>query len=251
MSDPTDDLLRAFDGHDLEAVKAALNNGADAVSYIRGKKPIYWLLEEYTRSDRLPDCLRLLIAAGATLHDPFLLPVLLDDAEQISKLIADEPAVLQHRTSLVSAFTSLRDVTLLHVASEYGNARAAKALIELGADVNAEAGVDERGLGGHTPIFHTVNSNGNRAEPIMRLLVAAGAECTRHVDALVWGESYPWETIFFDTTPLSFAQFGLLPQVHRNETDIYSNVAFLLEAAGRPVPKLTNIPNRYLHQEAR
>ena len=39
---------------------------------------------------------------------------------------------------------------------------------------------------------------------------------------------------------------GLLPQVHRSERDIYSNLKVLLEAAGRQVPPLDNVPNRYL-----
>jgi len=37
-----------------------------------------------------------------------------------------------------------------------------------------------------------------------------------------------------------------LPQVHRQEADIYENIRFLLESANRPVPPLENVPNRYL-----
>ena len=54
MSDPNEQLLSAFDGHDVDAVRAALDAGADACSPVRGKLPIYWLLEEYHRTDRLP-----------------------------------------------------------------------------------------------------------------------------------------------------------------------------------------------------
>jgi hypothetical protein len=35
-------------------------------------------------------------------------------------------------------------------------------------------------------------------------------------------------------------------QVHPRERDIYANIRLLLEAAGRPVPPLANVPNRYL-----
>jgi hypothetical protein len=42
--------------------------------------------------------------------------------------------------------------------------RAARALIEAGADVNATAAIDDHGLYGHTPLFHTVNSIGNRSD---------------------------------------------------------------------------------------
>jgi hypothetical protein len=246
MSTPEDELLSAFDGHDVEGVRAALAAGADACSAVRGKPPINWLLEEYTRSDRLGDCLRLLLERGAAFPDPVVGPVLLNDADAIKAAVAATPSILDHRTTLVSAFTSLVGVTLLHVASEYGNLEAARVLIEAGADVNSPAAVDEYGLNGHTPIFHTVNSNRNRAEPIMRLLLLAGARADIRIAGLRWGQGYEWETTFFDVTPISFAQMGLLPQVHRTEHDIYANVKSLLKAAGRKVPPIENVPNRYL-----
>ena len=246
MPDANDHLLAAFDGHDVDAVRAALYAGADARSVIRGKEPVYWLLEEYTRSDRLPDCLRLLHDAGSEL-DPLLLPVLLNDPDGIRSLA---PSALEHRVTLKSAFTSLTDVTLLHVAAEYGNQTAAATLLELGADVNAVAGVDEFGVGGHTPIFHTVNSNRNRSAPIMRMLVDAGASSETRVDAVYWGKGYPWETVFFDVTPVSFAQLGLMPQMHRDERDVYDNISYLVSASGRMTPVLDNVPNRYLQPKA-
>jgi len=142
-------------------------------------------------------------------------------------------------------------VSLLHVAAEFGNFDAARALVEAGADVNARAEVDEHGLNGHTPLFHTVNSFHNRSEPIMRLLLAAGARTDIRLAGVTWGKGYEWETTFFDVTPISYAQMGLLPQVHRNEGEIYSNVRYLLEASGRKVPPLENVPNRYLRPKSR
>jgi hypothetical protein len=248
MDTPTSnqELLSAFDGHDVEGVRAALAAGADAYSPIRGKAPVVWLLEEYTRSDRLGDCLRLLFERGAVLPDPAVGPVLLNDVDAIRAAIGAMPSLLQHRTTMRSAFASLVGTSLLHVAAEYGNLDAARALVEAGADVNATAAVDEHGLNGHTPLFHKVNSNRNRSEPIMRLLLAAGAKTDVRVAGLVWGQGYEWETTFFDVTPVSFAQMGLMPQVHRSEVDIYANIRLLLEAAGRRVPPLGNVPNRYL-----
>ena len=249
MSDPNDQLLSAFDGHDVDAVRSALHAGADARSTIRGKEPIHWLLEEYTRSDRLPDCLRLLLDAGAQL-DTILVSILLNDEAGIRRDVSDDPSMLERRVSLVSAFTSLTDVTLLHVAAEYGNQTAAATLIELGSDLNAAAGVDEFGVGGHTPIFHTVNSNRNRSAPIMRMLVDAGASCDIKLDAVYWGKGYPWETVFFDVTPVSYAQLGLMPQMHRSENDVYDNISYLLAACRRSVPRRDNVPNRYLQPKA-
>ena len=245
MSDPNELLLSAFDGHSVDGVRAALAAGADVRTPIRGKAPIYWLLEEYTRSDGLHPCIRMLLDAGAEL-EPLLAAVLLDDADGISSIVKNDPAVLDRRVSLRSAFTSLSGATLLHVAAEYGNPAAVRTLIELGADVNAAA-KDEFGVGGHTPIFHTVNSNKNRSAPIMRTLVEAGASCDIRVDAIDWGKGYPWETVFFDVTPVSFSQMGLMPQVHRSERDIYDNIEYLLRSSGRPIPSFDNVPNRYLH----
>lgn len=246
MTNPNQLLLDAFDGHDVEKVRAALDAGADACSPLDKKLPVNWLLEQYWRSDRLPSCLRLLFERGAVLGDASVVPVLLDDGETVRAAVQKEPYLLKHRTTLVSSFTSLVDVTLLHVAAEYGNFEAARALIELGADVNATAGVDEHGLNGHTPLFHTVNSNGNRSEPIMRLLLEAEASVEIRLKGISWGKGYPWETIFFDVTPISYAQMGLMPQVHRNENDIYSNISRLIEAGGETMPPLNNVPNHYL-----
>jgi catechol 2,3-dioxygenase-like lactoylglutathione lyase family enzyme len=39
----------------------------------------------------------------------------------------------------------------------------------------------------------------------------------------------------------------LLPQVHRRESDIYDNIRLLVEAAGRLVPPLDNVPNQYVN----
>jgi ankyrin repeat protein len=246
MSNPDQELLSAFDGHDVEAVRTALDAGADPCSQIRGKLPVNWLLEEYTRSDRLGDCLRLLFERGAVLDDPVIAPVLLNDAETIKVALSKSPSLLAHRMTLISSFTSLVGVSLLHVAAEFGNLDAARALVEAGADVNATAAVDEYGLNGHTPLFHTVNSNRNRSEPIMRLLLSAGARADVRLAGLTWGKGYEWETTFFDVTPISYAQLGLLPQVHRSERDIHSNIRLLLEASGRSIPPLDNVPNRYL-----
>lgn len=246
MSNPNEDLLAAFDGHRVDDVRAALAAGADPRAPIQGKLATDWLLEQYARSDALQDCLRLLIDHGAEFRDPLIAPVVLNDPDAIRVAAQAHPSFVAHRTTLPSTFTSLENVTLLHVAAEYCQLDAARTLIELGADVNAAAGVDQFGMNGHTPLFHTVNSNRNRSAPIMRLLVQSGADCERLVKGVHWGQGYSWETTFFDVTPISYAQLGLLPQVHRREQDVYDNIRFLLSAAGRPVPPLANIPNRYL-----
>ncbi len=239
-------MVVAIELHSPEQIQEALDAGVDARAPIRGKSPINWLTEMYSRGDNFPKCLRLLLDRGGVLDDPVLAPVLLNDTEALASALRTKPSLLEHRTNMTSAFTPLAGATLLHVAAEYGNADVAHLLIERGADVNAKASVDDYGLNGHTPIFHTVNSSHNRSAPILQMLLDAGAKSDIAVRGITWGMGFEWETTLFDVTPISYAQFGLLPQVHRAEIDIYDNVKRLVAAAGRPVPPLANVPNRYL-----
>lgn len=246
MGTPFDALLAAFETHSVDGIRACLDGGIDARTSINGKSAINHLIEMYFRSDDFPACLRVLLERGAELDDPKLAPVLLNDAAGIEAAVRADKALLHHRTSLTCAFTPLVGVTLLHVAAEYGHLAAAAKLLELGAEVDARAAVDAFGLNGHTPLFHTVNSNGNRSAPLMRLLVGAGAQADLRLQGITWGQGFEWETTCFDVTPISYAQLGLLPQMHRAERDCYANVSELLLASGRAVPPLVNVPNRYL-----
>jgi hypothetical protein len=240
------DLLGAFEGHSVEEIRAVLDAGFDVRARIKGKSVVNSLLEMYSRSDDVPDCLRLLLERGAVLDDPRILPVLLNDADGLSAALEADPSLIGHRTSMISTFTPLIGASLLHVAAEYGNLDAARVLVKRGADLEARASVDKHGLNGHTPIFHTVNSNDNRSAPVLELLLKAGARPDVRLEGITWGKGFEWETTLFDVTPISYAQLGLLPQVHRGERDTYANIVRLLKAAGRPVPPLTNVPNRYL-----
>ena len=244
-----DEFLVACEVHSPERLAAVLDAGLDPRAPIRGLTPVTSLLEMYFRSSRLPDCLRVLLDRGGELEDPLLAPVLLDDAHGLARALRDNPALLEHRTTMHCAFTPLQGASLLHVAAEYGHVAAARALIESGADVDAISALDEHGLGGHTPLFHTVNSLHNRAAPVLRLLLATGARTDIRLKGLTWGKGFEWETTLFDVTPICYAQFGLLPQFHRDEGDIYDIVRLLLDAAGRPVPPLDNVPNRYLRAD--
>ncbi|MBM2846010.1 MAG: hypothetical protein HW407_1322 [Bacteroidetes bacterium] len=246
MTSSDKELLVAFELHAVERIRAVLDAGLDPRSPVRGKSPINWLTEMYTRSDRFPECVRLLLDRGAVLDDPVVAPVLLDDADALAAAIRANPSLIAHRITMVSSFTPLVGASLLHVAAEYGNVNAARVLIEMGADVDAKAAVDEFGLNGHTPLFHTVNSNGNRAVSILRLLLNAGAKSDVRLHGITWGKGFEWDTTCFDVTPISYAQLGLLPQMHRLDRDIYANIRSLLEASGRTVPPLDNVPNRYL-----
>ncbi len=240
------DLLGAFEVHSVEQIRVILDTGFDVRTPIKGKSVINHLTEMYSRSDGFPACLRLLLERGALLDDPRIAPVLLDDEEALTRALSDDPSLIDHRTSMVSSFTPLIGASLLHVACEFGHMTAARILLAHGADIDARAAVDDSGLNGHTPLFHTVNSAYNRSAPLLDLLLDAGATVDVRLQGITWGKGFEWETTCFDVTPISYAQMGLLPQVHRREQDIYANIRRLLDASGRPVPPLDNVPNRYL-----
>ena len=230
-------LLAAFESHSPEQIRQALGEGASAVDPIDGKLPIDWLIEMYPRTSRFQECLRVMLDAGARIVDPQLQAILLDDPSSLSA---------GNRFHLECAYTCLHDVAALHVCAEYNSVRCAAALLKAGAEVNARAGIDADGIGGQTPLFHTVNSNGNYCRPMMDLLIAAGADLDIRLQALVWGKGFEWETVVFDVSPISYAQCGLYFQFHRREEIVYSNIDSLYRKRhGRTAP-VRNVPNKYL-----
>lgn len=246
MNTAFDKLMAAFEVHSLDRIREVLDDGFDVLAPVNGKTPVMYLVEMYYRSDAFADCLRLLMSRGAQLDDPKLAPVLLNDVDALVAAVCADSSLLVYRTSMACTFTPLKGATLLHVAAEYGHCEVAEKLLELGAQVDARAAHDEFGLNGHTPLFHTVNSNANRSAPLMRLLLAAGARADVQLHGITWGQGFDWETTCFDVTPVSYAQLGLLPQMQRSQLDTYENVQELLRACARPVPPLENVPNRYL-----
>jgi hypothetical protein len=59
-----DDILVAIELHSVEQIRAALDRGLNPRSLIRGKSLVNWLTEMYSRGDKFPKCLRLLLDRG-------------------------------------------------------------------------------------------------------------------------------------------------------------------------------------------
>jgi hypothetical protein len=241
-----DALLGAFEVHSPTEIRALLSAGASPVALIKGKRPIDSLIESYLRSPRFAECLQDLIDAGASMGDPLLQAVLMDDDQGLHHLLKKSSQEAQRKLSPLCAFTSCRGVSALHLCAEFNSLRCAAVLLEAGADVNARADIDGTGMGGQTPIFHAVNSIFNYCRPMMELLVEKGADLDVRTPSLLWGESADWETVIFDATPISYAQCGLYQQFHRAEVDVYSNIAYLHQKRYGAFPALRNLPNKYL-----
>jgi hypothetical protein len=241
------DLLGAFEVHSPDGIRASLAAGVSPTELIKGKRPVDCLIEGYLRSPKFDECLRVLLDVGASVGDPLLQAVLMDDDQALRRLLEESNGHIHRKMSPLCAFTSCRGVSALHICADFNSLRCASALLDAGADVNARADVDGNGLGGQTPIFHAVNSIFNYCRPVMELLVGRGADLDIRVKALPWGESFDWETVIFDVTPISYAQCGLFRQFHRAEGDVYSNIAYLHETRyGTAPPPLRNVPNKYL-----
>jgi len=146
--------------------------------------------------------------AGATFNDPLLESLLLDRADKLRIILNSSP---------------------LHICAEYNSIDCARVLLDAGHPVDATAAIDANGLGGHSPVFHTVNSNRNYCRPRMELLADAGASLDVHLKGIVWGSGFEWETTILEVTPLSYAQCGLYFQFHRREDHLYSNLAYLYQ----------------------
>jgi hypothetical protein len=246
MPSPQQTLLLGFETHSTEKIQEALAAGLDVNGLIDGKTPLTWLVEMYLRSPKFSDCVRCLVDAGARCVESGLGAVLLDDATLLRAELSKNPALIEQRVDIRCAFTPLGGASLLHVAAEFGLAQAATVLLEAGATTEARASLDEHGFNGHTPIFHTLNQRGNHCQPVLRLLLKHGAKADVRLAGITWGKSFEWETTIFDATPMSYAQAGLLPQIHRDERDIYENIKLLAQASGRRLPEDLNVPNKYL-----
>jgi ankyrin repeat protein len=247
MPTPQQILSHGFETHSTERIQEALAAGIDVNDLTDGKTPLTLLLEMYSRSPKFSDCVRCLVQAGAQCPDIGLLAVLLDDADLLKVELRKHPPLMHNPVDIRCAFTPLLGASLLHVAAEFGLVRAAAALLEAGADVEANSAADEYGFNGHTPIFHTVCQHRNHCQPLLRLLLEHGTKADIRLAGITWGKGLSWETTVFDATPVSYAQAGLLPQFQRDERDVYENIKLLTRASGRQIPDDLNVPNRYLH----
>ena len=239
-------LIGDIEVHSVEGIRECFSNGISPNDHYKGQPLIYELTSEYLRGPKFKDCVRAFVDHGLIFDDKVLLSVLLDDAAALEASIKNKPGIIDKRYSLRCAFTPLYKVTLLHICAEFNHVSCAEVLVRHGADVNARAGVDESGFGGQTPIFHTVNQIRNRSNDMLQFLLDKSPDLHYTVPGLIWGKTYEWETLIPSVNPISYAMMGLLPQMHRKETEISEIVSILIKKAYGIDYKSPNVPNKYL-----
>jgi Ankyrin repeat len=190
--------------------------------------PIALILETYSRNVRgKHECLELVARHGIALPDTppmavhrgrtdLLEPHLDRDPQLLTRTFAHEeiypPELRCHADqSLALHGTPLAGATLLHMCVDFDEADLARWLIERGADVNARAAIDDRGLGGHTPLFGAVVTQPirrRRDDQFARLLLDAGADPNIRASLgkrLRFVEDESWHE-YRDVTPLGWGQ---------------------------------------------
>jgi Ankyrin repeats (many copies) len=239
-------IVGDIEGHDVQGIKNCFENGVNPNYFFEGRPLIYTMIDMYLRSPNFKKCIQLFVDFGLIFEDEILLAVLLDNNEKLIAELKKDPEKIHKKYNFTCTFTPLFKVSLLHICAEYNHVECAKVLIKSGLDVNIQAGFDENGFGGQTPVFHTVNQHNNNSLAMLKLLIAEKADLNITLKGIIWGNGYEWETFIPAVNPTSYAMMGLLRQFQRTEADIYEIVCLLMEASFGQKFLPQNVPNKYL-----
>ena len=242
-----DQIIYAIEVHSVEGIQQYFAQGGSPNEIHNGVPLFTSMVEMYSRGEKFKDCIRAFINDGLVFEDKALLAVLAHDAETLELELKQQPDIAFKTYSLFNnTYTPLTGGTLMHFCAEYNSLACAEVLLKYGADVNAKAALDEHGFGGHTPIFHTVNQNGNSSKEMLEFLLQNKADTLIAVKGLIWGKGYEWETFIPAVNPISYAMMGLLPQMHRKEKTVAEIVSLLIKHTFGIDYTPNNVPNAYL-----
>jgi hypothetical protein len=242
-------MLYHIEVHSVAGIKKYFEEGGNPNEVHQGVPLFTTMVEMYTRTSRFKECIEAFVHAGLQYPDKALLYVLMDDAEKLQGVIDQDPdTVFSIHSEFNNTYTPLTGGSLLHFCAEYNAVNCAKLLVQHGADINARAGLDEYGFGGHTPVFHTVNQNNNNSSEMLYFLLENSANLDLTVRGLIWGKGYEWETWIPAVNPISYCLMGLLPQMHRDELTISKTLRVLTKQAYGVDYIPGNIPCAYLRK---
>ncbi|HEY9002992.1 MAG TPA: ankyrin repeat domain-containing protein [Mucilaginibacter sp.] len=240
-------MLYDIEVHSVEGIRRYFDQGGNPNEVHDGVPLFTTMVEMYFRSARFKDCIQVFIDRGLEFEDQALLAVLTDNDERLEELLkVDHHIVNRTYSQFNNTFTPLKGGTLMHFCAEYNCVACAEVLLQYGANINARAGLDEHGFGGHTPIFHTVNQLLNNSKQMMHWLLGNGADLGITVKGLIWGKGYEWETFIPSVNPISYAMMGVLPQMHRKDITVTETVSLLMKHAYGIDYTPGNVPNAYL-----
>ena len=206
-------LFAPCEAVDPAPLKWLLDHGADPNCGHREREgtALDYVIGSYARSSRLGACIDILIeSGGATKYGaPAVLDLLRGRLDRLAEHLDADPSLVDRRFPELDFGSTgarrllLQGATLLHVAAEYGDCAAAALLLDRGAGVNAQAGVDEAGVGGQTAIFHAVTQFRDYGLSMTQLLIERGADLSIQVK-LPGHYERPDEVV--ECTPLRYAR---------------------------------------------
>ncbi|MEM8495082.1 MAG: hypothetical protein AAF916_00685 [Planctomycetota bacterium] len=230
-------LLGACEGAEADTIERMLVFGADpntdpdrVTKYPAHNTPMRMLLNSYIRGyvDQKHQAIQLLMDHGATVPreiDNAAFAVFRDDDKTLGILLASESKRISRRlTGFRYGNVPLEGATLLHQAVEFESPSCVDLLCSRGYEHGIHINVPatpfvhpETGekLGGQTPVFHAIASNGGGNFPMFEhLLDKYGRWIDFSVRATI--RTYCWSTnndpTLVDVTPLQMAEAGNDPE---------------------------------------
>lgn len=216
-------LFGCCENHNLDRMRELIDKGAepkDAVNEGWDCDVLYGCLQTYARREpeRFHACINTLIDAGAPFEDGVLWDLWRGRSMQFERRLTAEPALLQAKFELdCGGHLTLRGATLLHVAVEFNLGWAVDILLDHGADLDARAGIGRNGVGGQTPLFHSIGSNQGSCYALFEYLLEKGPDLTvratiqdnpehhgQVMDCIHKGQDHTFERVL-ELTPLGYA----------------------------------------------
>jgi hypothetical protein len=186
--------------------------------------PLAMVLETYARRpDGKHAILEILAQRGYLLPDTPMMAFHRGDLAKLEEHLRRDPGLLAQRFAIEEIYpkecgcgrngpglhwTPIDGATLLHLAVDFHEHEIFDWLLARGADVNARAGIDRAGFGGHTPLFNAVVCGVPHRAAMTRALLEHGAAKDARASLrkfLDWTENPRWHEAR-ETTAVEWAR---------------------------------------------